>query len=294
MPNQPGNTPLPCDPTEVVGEVLGRPAAKGFDPVAHNYMCPFTSTVCSKRSASLEVPYPLCSVRRNIEHESKQICVCPKRFYSVDFLNDVVSKCWPGEPPTRLQIASEVTMAGFGNVDFVIADVAQDGGISQFLSVELQAVDISGSVMPAYKALRANQDLDRRPDYGMNFGNVYKRFITQLIRKGYFHHHWGTKVVAVVQDVFYDYIKNWADFLCSKNVKQSTVNIIFMTYRYEDDPYRAGAQKFVLDTVEGTSHANLQQAVLYKEPLPRDDFCKQIKRSIVRSEGQHHPFSPQD
>ena len=235
----------------------------------------------------------MCSVRRNITGEPKQICVCPKRFHSVDFLTDVVGHCWPGDSPTNPQVAREVTMTGFGNVDFVIADIGQDGAITEFLSVELQAIDISGSVMPAYKALRANQDLDRRPTYGLNFANVYKRYVTQLIRKGYFHHHWGTKVVAVMQDVFYDYIRNWAEFMCSDNVKDSTVNIIFMAYRYEDDPDDAGAQRLVLDTVKGTSHANLQQAVLYKEAPSRDAFCEQIQRSLVRSKDLDQPFGPQ-
>ena len=32
----------------------------------------------------------------------------------------------------------------------------------------------------------------------------------------------GSKIVAVVQDVFYDYIKGWAEFLCTKDVRQST------------------------------------------------------------------------
>ena len=39
-----------------------------------------------------------------------------------------------------------------------------------------------------------------------------------------------------MQDVVYDYICNWADFMRSHDVKGSAVNIIFMTYRYEDDP----------------------------------------------------------
>ena len=276
---------MPCDPTEVLGEILGQPAAKGFDPAEHEFACPFVNKKCSKRSTSLgKEPYPLCSVRRNIGDEPKQICVCPKRFHSVDFLTEVVSHCWPGDPPANPMIASEVRMTGFGNVDFVIADVAQDGGIREFLSVELQAVDIGGSVMPAYRALRSNQDLDQRPKYGMNFGNVYKRYVTQLIRKGYFHHHWGTKLLAVMQDVFYDYIRDWAEFMRTDDVKGSTVNIIFMAYRYEDDPVRAGAQKLVLDTVEGTSHANLQQAVLYKEAPRVTLFCDKIKRSLDRSQ----------
>jgi len=38
----------------------------------------------------------------------------------------------------------------------------------------------------------------------------------------------------------------------------------------------------VLDAVEGTSHSNLQQAVLYKEAPSREAFCDQIKRSLKR------------
>lgn len=182
-------------------------------------------------------------------------------------------------------------MTGFGNVDFVIADIDDDGAITEFLSVELQAIDITGSVMSAYQALRAERINEKRPTYGLNWGNVYKRYITQLIRKGYFHHHWGTKIVAVVQDVVYDYICNWADFMRSGDVQGSAVNIIFMAYRYEDDPDNAGVQRLVLDTVEGTSHANLQQAVMYKEAPSRDAFCKQVKRSLDRSKDQDLPFS---
>ena len=180
-------------------------------------------------------------------------------------------------------IASEVRMAGFGNVDFVIADIGQGEEVTEFLSVEVQAIDITGSVMPAYEALREVREIDRRPTFGLNWSNVYKRYITQLIRKGYFHHHWGSKIVAIMQDVVYDYIRDWAEFMRSDDVKGNTVNIIFMVYRYEDDPNSAGAQRLVLDTVEGTSHANLQQAVLYKEAPSRDAFCEQIKRSLIRS-----------
>ena len=282
--NQPGSWPLPCDPTEVLGEILGNPATKGFNPAAHKYLCPFLGSRCTKRSTSLgSEPYPVCSIRRNIKGSPSTICVCPKRFYSIDFLTDVVSHCWPGESPDNPQIAREVKMTDFGNVDFVIADIGLGGVITEFLSVELQAIDITGSVMPAYKALRANKNIDRRPTYGLNWSNVYKRYITQLIRKGYFHHHWGTKIVAVMQDVVYDYVRNWAEFMRSDDVKGSAVNIIFMSYRFEDDPDDPDSQRLVLDTVEGTSHANLQQAVLYKEAPSRDAFCEQIKRALDRS-----------
>ena len=274
---------MPYELTDVLGEVLGRPAERGFDPTASKFQCPFIGSTCTKRSTSLgSEPYPVCSIRRRVAGEFKQICVCPKRFHAVDFVADVVEHCWPGDPPSNPKIASEVRMVGFGNVDFVIADIGRDEEVTDFLSVELQAIDITGSVMPAYEALREVRELDRRPTFGLNWSNVYKRYITQLIRKGYFHHHWGTKIVAVMQDVVYDYIRDWAEFMRSDDVKGNTVNIIFMAYRYENDPYDVGAQRLVLDKVEGTSHANLQQAVLYKEAPSRDAFCQQIKRSLVR------------
>jgi hypothetical protein len=173
-------------------------------------------------------------------------------------------------------------MRGFGTVDFVIADLDSRGDVSKFLSVELQAIDITGSVMPAYKALLTGKDLASRPTYGLNWDNVYKRYVTQLIRKGFFHHHWQTKVVAVMQDVVYRNICKRAAFLRSADIKSPTVNIIFMAYRYEVDPV-SKQYRLVLDTVEGTSHADLQQAIIYKTPPSRDEFCMQIKRSLSGS-----------
>jgi hypothetical protein len=211
------------------------------------------------------------------------IFVCPKRFYAVDFLTDVIEHCWPGDKPKNPQVAPEVKMEGFGNVDFVIADVKEDGEVDQFLSVELQAIDITGSVFPAYTAIRANSDLEKRPTYGLNWDNVYKRYITQLIRKGYFHHHWKSKIVAVIPEQVYEYITKRADFMRSSDVKSPQVNIIFMTYRLEHDPTRPGQYRPRLATVEGTSHSNLQNAILYKEAPQKKAFTAQIKRSLVRA-----------
>ena len=180
-------------------------------------------------------------------------------------------------------VAPEVKMEGFGNVDFVIADVGQDGEVQQFLSVELQAIDITGSAFKAYQALRAGEDLEKKPTYGFNWDNVYKRYITQLIRKGYFHHHWKSKIVAVIPEQVYEYIKGRAGFMRSPDVKSPDVNIIFMTYCLEADPTRPGEYRPRLVTVEGTSHSNLQNAILYKDAPKKEAFTSQIKRSLVRA-----------
>lgn len=279
---------MPCNPEEIIGEVLGKRALKGADPAANDFECPFIRSRCPKRSTQLpDEPYPVCTLwRRNNgtpDPAEDLIFVCPKRFYAVDFLTEVIEHCWPGDKPKNPMVAPEVKMSGFGNVDFVIADVQEDGEVDQFLSVELQAIDITGSVFKAYEALRAGTDLEKRPTYGLNWDNVYKRYVTQLIRKGYFHHHWKSKIVAVIPEQVYQYITGRADFIRSNDVKSAQVNIIFMTYRLEHDPDRPGEYRPRLVTVEGTSHSSLQNAILYKEAPQKEAFCEQIKRSLVRA-----------
>lgn len=198
----------------------------------------------------------------------------------VDFLADVLQNCWKGERPIDTVIASEVKMAGFGNVDFVIAEQTTDGKVGQFLSVELQAIDITGTVNPDYAALRLGGLTAIPKSYGLNWDNVYKRYITQLIRKGYFHHHWKSKIVAVIQDQVYQNIVSRANFMRTSDVHDPTVNIIFMTYVLEEQPN--GQFKPTLKTVEGTSHSSLQQATLYIEAPLREDFCKRILLSVNR------------
>ena len=126
---------------------------KGFDPAAHDFLRPSIGSRCTKRSTSLgSEPYTVRSIRCNFEGKPTSICVCRSGLIPLNLLTDVVRNCWPGEPPANPKIAREVKMTGFGNVDFVIADIGQGGAITEFLSVELQAIDITGSVMPAYQA----------------------------------------------------------------------------------------------------------------------------------------------
>jgi len=49
-------------------------------------------------------------------------------------------------------------MAGFGKVDLVIADVDDAGAVSQFVRVALEAVDVTGSVVPAYEGIINSAD----------------------------------------------------------------------------------------------------------------------------------------
>jgi Restriction endonuclease NotI len=268
------------DPTDAIEEILGRRARLGFQPADHDYLCPFIGKTCNKRStADKSLPYPVCTLRKS---NGDVVAVCPKRFYERDFLKDVIDHAWTGEKPTNPVIASEVKMEGFGNVDFVISDLTQDGSIRQFLSVELQAIDITGSARLAYEAILSGEILSKRPTYNFNWKNVAKRYMNQLISKGYYHHHWGTKIVASIQDEVYDYFRKDANFFTTENLADPQVNIVFMVYGFESGGSDGREQKLVLKRTEGTHHSNLQQAVLYKTAPSRDVFISRIRKAMDR------------
>lgn len=279
--------PKSVNPLNVIGEILGRRTQLGFDPATYEFKCPYIQTTCKKRGKSVVGPYPVCSIWRGSGDEKDAavdlIPVCPKRFYEVDFIADVIERCWPGsKPPKNPRVAPEVQMKGFGKVDFVIADVNDQGEVTQFLSVELQAIDITGSVINSYMAIIGAEAAHKSHSRGFNWDNVYKRYVTQLIRKGYFHHHWGTKIVAVIPEQVYQYIIGRASFLTSNDIKAPDSNIVFVTYALTaDEAVAPNAYKPKLVRCVATSHSALQQAMMYAVAPKREEFAKCITRSLA-------------
>ena len=246
------------------------------NPVNTDYQCPFINSTCVKRGHRTSGPYPVCSIHRNLKNP-QVICTCPKRFYEADFLEDVVSHCWKGTPPENPHFVHEVKMADFGMVDFVVADIdPTNGNVIDFVSAELQAVDLTGSVNPAYEAILNNTTLDRKPNYGVNWANVRKRYVAQLITKGFFHHHWGTRIISVIQTPLYEAIRSDTNF--DEMPPDTNCNIVFMLYDYAETDQ--GRHKLIFDKAIGTRHNSLMMGALYRTPPPKDQFCAKILERI--------------
>lgn len=254
------------------------------NPANAEYQCPFINSTCIKLSHKLEGPYPVCTLyRRTSTQQAPQlVCVCPKRFFEANLIQDVITHCWRGAWPPNPQIAHEIKMAGFGNVDFVIADIdEQNGEVSSFISVEIQAVDITGSYEPAYSAIITRQsEVNGKRSYGFNWANVRKRFISQLITKGFYHLHWKSRIVAVLQSTLYTEIRKYIPFT---EASMDESNIVFMLYEYQPKP-EAGPDAFTLELerVVGTTHSSLMTGSLYQMIPDRNEFCERIKANLAR------------
>ena len=173
-------------------------------------------------------------------------------------------------------------MDGFGKVDFVLADInPATSAVRNFVSVELQAVDISGSVQSAYSAVTNNQLLNKRPTFGMNWGNVRKRYVSQLISKGFFHHHWKARMVAVLQESLYNNLLEHIAF--DEMPPSDNSNILFMIYGYSLNELENN-YTLSLKRVVGTSHSSLMTGPLYRQTPDRSKFCEQIVANINKLE----------
>ena len=158
----------------------------------------------------------------------------------------------------------------------VVADLdAQTGRIREFVSVELQAVDLTGSVAPAYSAL-----LDSRPvvetTFGVNWANVRKRYMDQLVAKSFYHHQWGTRVVAVMQTPLFDRLHKHIGFDQLPTGPTSAVDVVFLLYDYVEASTPQEDHTLVFDRALGTSHSSLMMHTLYQKPPPKEAFKSRI------------------
>lgn len=270
---------MPFDPTDLIAEVLGEPAGTMRNPANAGYACPFINNTCIKTGRNLPGNYlPVCTVFRSAAgpDELTPVAVCPKRFYERQIHVDVIEHAWGTPAPNDPQVVHEVSMQKFGQVDMVIADVApRTRNIRHFVSVEIQAVDVTGSYVPAYEALLHNRQLDRRPTQNFNWANVRKRFVSQLIAKGYYHHHWGTRIVAVVQSELFDRLQSHAH---AAEVALRDSNIVFLLYDFSTNG--EGHLHLELERVVPTTHTNVMNAIMYERPPDRQLFEQRILRKL--------------
>ncbi len=194
-------------------EVFGF-APDDLKPKCRNYwergVCPFIGTKCTKYNHVKSIVYGLCSVISSGE----EIIICPKRLYAESYktLRDVSSDAF-GYLPLYLvnevkglelvkETPSEFVVA-FGqnsgkeiqvgthktklSMDWVLVKVI-DGRAVEAAGVEVQSIDITNNyreTWEAYKYLESRQkNIIPESKHGMNWANVHKRLIPQIIRKG--------------------------------------------------------------------------------------------------------------
>lgn len=171
--------------------------------------CPFLGTTCTKLFGRTREVSGVCAIRQKRSGSPSVIC-CPNRIYADDYkMLRTISKMafqqvlplYSGRAAVEKAKTDGGAIAVFGHgwggelrlpqrsgvgsyfVDWVLARLDAKGELVDFTAIEVQTIDTTGKYSDAQQALKK----DRRivaDTVGLNWENVSKRIIPQLIYKG--------------------------------------------------------------------------------------------------------------
>jgi hypothetical protein len=217
--------------------------------VSSRQFCPYLSRKCEKnRKSNPEITIGTCSVEYSREH--KQLMICPYRLLE---RNQVFLDCMHlltlHEPGNELHIVPEVGIPG-GSVDYFLVSVV-DGRVKDFVGIELQTLDTTGTVWPERQRFLDQQrikvsadDVNSPRKFGMNWKMTSKTSLIQL------HHEVETfevinkRLVLVVQDHLLEYMQREFQF---EHVKKARLGDSMHIHSYRFSQTEDGTFRINLD-----------------------------------------------
>ncbi len=171
--------------------------------------CPFIEGQCTKILSRDREIAGVCAVRQKTENSANVIC-CPNRIYADNYkmLHTISRRAFGGDynlyagrAAVEKAKAETGAIAVFGHgwggelrlpqrkgtgsyfVDWVLAKLDETGELVEFTAIEVQTIDTTGNYRTAREALLTNQEVIA-DTVGLNWENVSKRIIPQIIYKG--------------------------------------------------------------------------------------------------------------
>jgi len=185
--------------------------------------CPFTDRQCIKiRKSQPDVTIGTCTVSYGRDNIS--VMICPNRLLErKQIFLDCIHLLTLHEPGNELHIVQEIAIPG-GSVDYFLVS-ARDGGVVDFVAIELQTLDTTGTVWPARQKILHEKDLDTEYDaddgrsYGMNWKMTAKTILIQLNHKIHTLENLNKHLVWVIQDHLLTYMQRAFKFDHIRNAR---------------------------------------------------------------------------
>ncbi|MDR0274084.1 MAG: hypothetical protein LBI48_01845 [Burkholderiaceae bacterium] len=195
---------------ELFGKAADAPSIDWQGVIAAQ-QCPFLGKRCYKvRKSNPEISIGSCTVLYGREPEP--IIICPARLIERgQIFTDCLHLLTSHEPGNELHLVSEVFVPG-GSIDYVLVS-AKDGKVRDFVGIELQTLDTTGTVWPERQRLLKELEVARKDNgeksdksFGMNWKMTAKTILVQMHHKVQTFEHVNRKLVLVVQDKFLAYM----------------------------------------------------------------------------------------
>ena len=195
---------------DLFGHSTGTAVQPDWPAVVAAQRCPFVEKRCYKtRKSQPEIAIGTCTVR----YSDAPIMICPLRLLERrQIFIDCLHLLTGHEPGNELHIIAEVSVPG-GSIDYILASL-RDEKVRDFVAIELQTLDTTGTVWPdrqrflASKGIAVEQaDVASTKSYGMNWKMTAKTILVQLHHKIQTLEALNKHLVLVVQDRLLDYMR---------------------------------------------------------------------------------------
>ena len=202
-------------------ELFGEPTSGEIDDwraIVRQQSCPFLNSRCIKvRKSQPDISIGTCSVTHG--RDARPMIICPFRLLERNqiFL-DCLHLLSGHEPGNELHVVPEVSIPG-GSVDYFLSSV-HDNKVVDFVGLELQTMDTTGTVWPARQRFLERVDRaggvseERAPyrTYGMNWKMTAKTILVQIHHKIQTFAAINRRLVLVTQDHLLNYLKGNFEF----------------------------------------------------------------------------------
>ncbi len=167
--------------------------------------------MCLKnRKSAPEQTIGTCTVAYG--RDSKPIIICPYRLLErKQIFTDCLHLLTTHEPGNELHIVSEISIPG-GSVDYFLLSV-RDRKVKDFVGIELQTLDTTGTVWPFRQRYLASQQIQARESettskksFGMNWKMTAKTTLVQLHHKIQTFEHLNKHFVLAIQQDLLEYM----------------------------------------------------------------------------------------
>jgi hypothetical protein len=198
-----------------VAELYGLPtfAPAKWKTLVKGQQCPFLKRKCLKnRKSEPDVTIGTCVMIYG-RRSPRPVVICPFRLLErSQIFTDCVHLLTLHEPGNELRIVAELNVPG-GSVDYCLTSV-RDGKPRDFVGIELQTMDSTGTVWPERQrfvqrhgvAVRRS-DAESVKTFGINWKMTAKTILGQLNHKISTFEHMGKRLVLVVQDCLLAYLR---------------------------------------------------------------------------------------
>ena len=195
---------------ELFGQSVSKPEVD-WNAVVVGQQCVYAGKKCYKiRKSDPSTAIGSCTVLYG--KDPAPIIICPSRLLERrQIFTDCLHLLTLHEPGNELHIVSEVAIPG-GSVDYFLVSV-KSGKVKDFVGIELQTLDTTGTVWPERQRLLRTLGVTRTDDgetsdksFGMNWKMTAKTILVQMHHKIQTFEHVNKKLVLVVQDKLLDYM----------------------------------------------------------------------------------------